>query len=175
MAIIDSLAIFSRDQEVTEVTYSERSMDLKTLADYGVGRNAYIECVCGGTFAKFLRVQLVGFADDTYTNPVVISDSGVKDKAELVAGHIFYIPFSITDKKYKVVALRYIPSDDAATNDGSSAPSAGSAFAITGEYAAPPKVGEEKAAKANTISAHLVLTPSSQVEYDYVNQDKATV
>lgn len=175
MAIIDSLAIFSRDQEVTEVTYSERAMDLKTLADYGVGRNAYIECVCGGNFAKFLRVQLVGFTDDTYTNPIVISDSGVQDKAELVAGHIFYVPFSITDKKYKLIALRYIPSDDAATNDGSSAPTGGTAFAITGEYAAPPKVGEEKVAKANTISAHLVLTPSSQVEYDYVNKDKATV
>lgn len=174
MAILDSLAIFSRDQEVTEVTYSQRSMNLKALADYGVGRNAYIECICGGAFSKFLRVQLVGFTDDTLSDPIVISDSGVKDKAELVAGHIFYIPFSITDKKYKIICLRYIPSTDAATNDGSATPS-GEAFTITEGYAAPPKVGEDKAEKANTISAHLVLTPSSQVQYDYVNADKATV
>ena len=175
MAILDSLAIFSRKQKVTETTYSERAMDLKALADYGVGRNAYIECICGGNFSKFLRVQLVGFADETYSAPVVVGDSGVIDKAELVAGHRFYVPFNITDKKYKIIALRYIPSTDAATNDSSATPSAGTAFTADGQYAPPPKVGADPAVVADTISAHLVLTPASQVEYDYANQDKRTV
>lgn len=173
MAILDSQAIFSRDQVIDAVTYSQRAMDLQALADYGVGQNAYIECVVNGAFTKYLRVQLVGSANDDWSDLIVISDSGVKDKSELVAGHVFYVPFSITDKKYKNICLRFIPSDDAASNDSSATPT-GEAFAIDGAYAEPPKVGAEKDEVANSISCHLVLTPTTHVEYDAVNSDKIT-
>ncbi len=173
MAILDSQAIFARDQVVTETTYSQRAMDLQALADYGVGANAYIECVVNGAFTKYLRVQLVGSATDDWADIIVISDSGVKDKAELVAGKVFYVPFTITDKKYKNICLRFIPSDDAASNDSSATPS-GTAYALDGAFAEPPKVGAEKAEVANSISCHLVLTPTTHVEYDTVNSDKIT-
>lgn len=173
MAILDSQAIFSRDQVVEEVTYSQRAMDLQSLADYGIGAHAYIECVVNGAFTKYLRVQLVGSKTDDWADLIVISDSGVKDKDELVAGHVFYVPFNMTDKKYKNICLRFIPSDDAASNDGTATPT-GTAYALEGNYAEPPKVGLEKAEVPNSISCHLVLTPTTHVEYDYVNQDKIT-
>ena len=173
MAILDSQAIFSRDQVIDAVTYSQRAMDLQSLADYGVGANAYIECVVNGAFTKYLRVQLVGSASDDWADLIVISDSGVKDKSELVAGHVFYVPFTLTDKRYKNICLRFIPSDDAASNDSSATPE-GTAYALEDGYAAPPKVGVDKTEVANSISCHLVLTPTTHVEYDTVNEDKFT-
>ena len=101
MAIVDANVILSDKQVITDTTYSQRAIDFKSLADYGVGTNLYVACLTQGDFSTALRVQVLGCKDDTFTDPVVLGDSGVKQITELVFGSKFFIRINETGKKYR--------------------------------------------------------------------------
>lgn len=172
MAIVEARTILSYEQVVEETTYSQRYIDLKAQADYGVGRPLYFVFNVLGTFAKDLRAQIVGFTDDEFTDPVVLADSGIQESASLVEGTSFCVQLNQVDKKYKNICVRYIPSTGGTetTDVGSS----GAEVPDVSNFAPPPKVGEETKAIANGITSFACLTVPTKVLYKYVNADKQT-
>lgn len=175
MAIIDSLNILSYRQVIGDVTYSDRAIDLQTSADYGVGRPVYVELVANGQHAKDLRAQVVGANKSDFSDCAAIADSGVIKAAKLVAGFSIDIEVPPTDKKYRYVAMRYIPSDaDTVNNPDTVVAGASGTDVDISAYALPPKVGEEQEDLANGITAYFVLTPVSHVDYAHANDDKNT-
>lgn len=172
MALVEANTILSYEQEVTDTTYSQRYIDLHAQADYGVGRPLYFVFNILGTFTKDLRAQVVGFTDDTFSSPVVLADSGIHEQASLVAGEQFSVQVNQIDKKYKIIALRYIPS----TAGSETADVSGSGTAPdVANFAPPQKVGEERAEVANGVTAFAAFTVPTKLLYKYVNADKATV
>lgn len=173
MALVEANTILSYEQEITDTTYSQRYIDLHAQADYGVGRPLYFVFNILGTFAKDLRAQVVGFTDETLADPVVLADSGLHEKATLVAGAQFSVQVNQVDQKYKIIALRFIPSVehsetfDVATSEG--------VTPDVSNFAPPVKVGAENKEVANGVTAFAALTVPTKLLYKYVNADKATV
>lgn len=174
MALVEANTILSYEQEVTDTTYSQRYIDLKAQADYGVGRPLYFVFNILGAFTKDLRAQVVGFTDDSLSDPVVLADSGIHEQASLVAGVQFSVQVNQVDKKYKVIALRYIPSA-AGTGEEHSSVSGDGTIPDVSNFAPPVKVGEENKEIANGVTAFAALTVPTKLLYQYVNHDKATV
>lgn len=173
MAIVDSQTILSYRQVVTDVTYSQHGFDWGEKADYGVGEPIWLEVTIHGAFAKNLRCQLIGSDSKDFTNPVVLGDSGLYKKEELTAGKLISVQLVQTDKKYRYMCARYIPSAVGSAEDANATPSGDNACDCT-PLAPPPKVGEVPAELANGLSAHLALVAPTQVQYKYVNEDKDT-
>lgn len=172
MALVEASSILSYEQVITETTYSQRCIDLKALADYGVGRPLYFVFNVLGTFAKDLRAQVVGFTDDTLSDPVVIGDSGIHEQASLVAGESFCVTVNQVDKKYRIIALRFIPSS--AGSETTEVSGSGETPDVS-NFAPPQKVGEVRADVANGITAFAALTVPTKLMYKYVNADKKTI
>lgn len=173
MALVEANTILSYEQEVTDTTYSQRYIDLHAQADYGVGRPLYFVFNILGTFTKDLRAQVVGFTDETLADPVVLADSGIHEMASLVAGEQFSVQVNQVDKKYKILALRYIPSTTGSA-ETTEVSGSGTAPDVT-NFAPPQKVGEERAEVANGVTAFAAFTVPTKLLYKYVNADKATV
>lgn len=172
MAERDAITILSHNQVISDTTFSDRYIDAQTLADYGVGNPLYLKAKIKGTHTYDLRIQLLGFATtDFSTGETVLSDSGLIDTDELVAGKEISLPFHITDKKYRYITARYIPCN---TSTGEPIPAGESETVNASNYAAPAKVGESETAVANGISAWISTTPRSNVMYGYANEDKVT-
>ena len=171
MAIVDANVILSDKQVITDTTYSQRAIDFKSLADYGVGTNLYVACLTQGDFSTALRVQVLGCKDDTFTDPVVLGDSGVKQITELVFGSKFFIRINETGKKYRYLLLRIIPT----TQDGKYTESVtGNDKVDITNFAAPTKVLEEVTPIADALRAEIVDTAALGTVYGYANADKAT-
>lgn len=174
MAIVDSQSILSDRQVVTDVTYSQHGFDWGTNADYGTGKPVYLAVTIHGAFAKNLRIQLVGSNEANITNPIVLGDSGLYKKAELVAGKTIYVQLVQTNKKYRYMCARYIPSAEGTADDPNAVPTGSSACECV-PIGFPPKVGEKQPELANGLSACLVLVaPTEGVYYKYANQEKLT-
>ena len=171
MAIVDANVILSDKQVITDTTYSQRAIDFKSLADYGVGTNLYVACLTQGNFSTALRVQVLGCKDDTFTDPVVLGDSGVKQITELVFGSKFFIRINETGKKYRYLLLRIIPT----TQDGhyTETVTGNDKVDIT-NFAAPTKVLEGVTPIADALRAEIVDTAALGTVYGYANADKAT-
>ena len=171
MAIVDANVILSDKQVITDTTYSQRAIDFKSLADYGVGTNLYVACLTQGNFSTALRVQVLGCKDDTFTDPVVLGDSGVKQITELVFGSKFFIRINETGKKYRYLLLRIIPT----TQDGhyNETVTGNDKVDIT-NFAAPTKVLEGVTPIADALRAEIVDTAALGTVYGYANADKAT-
>ena len=171
MAIIDANVILCDKQVITDTTYSQRAIDFKALADYGVGVNRYVACSTQGDFSTALRVQVLGCKDDTFTDPVILGDSGVKQITELTFGSRFYIRINETGKKYRYLLLRIIPT----TQDGkfTETVSGNDKVDIT-NFALPTKVLEEVKPIADALRAEIVDTAALGTMYGYANADKAT-
>lgn len=175
MAIIDSLNILSYRQVIGDVTYSDRAIDLQTSADYGVGRPLYVELVANGQHAKDLRAQVVGANKPDFSDCTAIADSGVIKAAKLVAGFSIDIEVPPTDRKYRYIAMRYIPSDADTVNNPDTVVSGASGTDVDiSAYALPPVVGAEQEDLPNGITAYVVVTPVSHVAYATANQDNNT-
>ena len=158
MAIVDSQTILSYRQVVTDVTYSQHGFDWGERADYGVGNPIWLE---------------VTIDSKDFTNPIVLGDSGLYKKEELTAGKLISVQLVQTDKKYRYMCARYIPSAEGTAEDPNAVPTGSSACDCT-PLAPPPKVGDVPAELANGLSAHLALVAPTQVQYKYVNEDKDT-
>ena len=171
MAIIDANVILCDKQVITDTTYSQRAIDFKALADYGVGVNRYVACSTQGDFSTALRVQVLGCKDDTFTDPVILGDSGVKKITELTFGSRFYIRINETGKKYRYLLLRIIPT----TQDGHFTETVqGNDNVDITNFAAPTKVLEKVTPIADALRAEIVDTAALGTMYGYANADKAT-
>lgn len=171
MALVEASSILSYEQVVTETSYAQRCIDMKELGDYGVGHPYYFVVNVLGTFTKDLRVQIVGFTDDTFSDPMVLGDSGIHPKAELLEGESFAVQLNQVDRKYRFISLRYIPSDAGSETTEVS----GSDVVDTTNFAPPQKVGEVRPAVPNGLTAFGALTIPTKLLYKYVNSDKATI
>lgn len=171
--IKDALFSLSYQQDVQAVTNSQRCVDFQSLADYGVGRPWYIVVQCCGAISKDLRVQIIGSEDNTFSTVTTIADSGVIPTASLVQGYEFKIQVPQVDKKYRFLALRYIPSESGVGSTGAETPS-GSGFVLTGIFDPMKKVGEEQKAVDNAVSAFATPNVGTDVDYPQANADKIT-
>lgn len=170
MAIVDSETIVSYRQVVTGNSYAQRSLDMRALADYGVGHPIYFVFNILGAFSHDLRVVIFGSKDDTNAELKEIANSGIHPKAELVEGSSFFVTINQTDTKYKNIVIMYIPSDDGTE---STEISGGEAVDVS-NFAPPTPVGQEEETLANGITAFAALTVPTKVYYRVKNQDKIT-
>ena len=174
MALVEASSILSYEQVVTDTTYSQRCIDLIAQADYGVGRPLYFVFNALGAFTKDLRAQVVAFTDETLSDPVVVADSGIHAKETLVAGESFTVQVNQVDKKYRILAIRYIPSADGTENSTVVGGGSGTSPDVS-NFAPPQKVGEKRPDVANGITAYAALTVPTKLMYKYVNADKRTI
>ena len=168
MSLIDSQSILEYRRAITKTCYSRHAMDFRACADYGLGQPLYLDVKIDGNHTKNLRVQLVGF------NPVVIADTGLHPSAELVEGKHLYAQIVQTDKKYRYIAARFIPSTDGTTESTDVDVSATYNPEELIKFSPVKKVGEDLPAVANGVSAYLVVNIPTDVEYPSVNADKIT-
>ncbi len=173
MALIDSLTVLSSNQDVSATTLSERAIDMNALADQGLnGKPLYVHVIMKGAATKDLRVQVLGFqTPGTYTSPDVIADSGVYAAENLVHGALIQVAIPPVDRKYRVIALRYIPSDD---NTAETTTITSGTTASASNYDAPPKVGASPVTAADTVDAFLSGSFVSSVAYQYANASLST-
>lgn len=170
MAIVDSETILSHRQVVTETTYAQRYIDMRALADYGVGHPIYFVFNILGAFSKDLRVIVFGSKDDNNSELVEIANSGIHPKAELVEGSSFFVTINQTDTKYKNILVMYVPSDSGTESTEVS----GSDSVDVSNFAPPTKVGDEEETLANGVTAFAALSVPTKVFYPVKNQDKIT-
>jgi len=173
MAIVDSNTILSKDQVLATVTYAQRAIDLQASADYGVGRDAFVKFLIKGNFTLDLRCQIVGSDSADFSNLKVISDSGVKEAAELLEGTQFFLRFNPTNLKYRYITIRYIPTAAGTANTGTESVVGGDTPDVT-NFAPPTPVGSVEANTADSIDAFIVLDGEFDAGYDYANSDKRT-
>ena len=174
MSLIDSQSILEYRRAITKTCYSRHAMDFRACADYGVGQPLYLDVKIDGNHTKNLRAQLVGFKDTTFTDPVVIADTGLHPSAELVEGKHLYAQIVQTDKKYRYIAVRFIPSADGDTESTDVDPKVTYDQKELCRFSPVKKVGEDLPAVANGVSAYLVVNIPTDVEYPTVNADKIT-
>lgn len=163
--MIDFQTIFSDQQVISATTLSDRAVDLQSLADYGIGRELFVNCVTQGTHANDLRIQILGSDTRAFSSVDVIGDSGVITATELNATKKFCIHVNPTGKKYRYICLRYIPTIEGSASETISDGTAGSAT-----VSAPPKVGDQITDVANSIRAYVGFVADFDVQYPYANQ-----
>nr|DAQ04771.1 MAG TPA: major capsid protein [Caudoviricetes sp.] len=170
MAIVDANTVLSDYQEITATTYSQRTIDFQTPADYGSGtQNLYVHFMAQGAHAKDLRIQILGLLTEDDATPLIIGDSGVIKKTDLVAGSDGYIQVLPNKQKWRYLKLRYIPTTDGTgteTVTGSEKPD------LT-NFNQPRKVGEEPKVVANAIRAQLESVAVLGTVYPFANEDKS--
>ena len=172
MALVDYQTIFCDGQVITGTTYSDRAIDFQSLADYGKGKPWSVHCLVQGTHTYDLRVQVVGSQANNFSDVVVVGDSGVIDKAKLVQGYDFYIDVNAVGKKYRFLALRFIPTivtqvegQDVAT----ATETVGEGVAGVDNIPHVLKVGEVPSPVDNAIRAQIELLNNSNVDYPHAN------
>lgn len=168
MAIVDANTVLSDKQVLDGTTYSQQAIDFQTLADYGTGQNLYVHFIAQGAHDKDLRIQVLGLREIGDATPIILGDSGVIKKSELVLGGDGYVRVNESRKKWRYLVLRYIPTDSgsgAETIVGTDAPD------MT-DFNQPVKVGEEPKAIANAIRAQVEFVPVLGTVYPYANADK---
>lgn len=176
MALVDYQTIFCDGQVITATTYSDRSVDLQSLADYGKGKPWSVHCLIQGTHSNDLRVQVVGSTSPNFSDIVVVGDSGVIAKAKLVQGYDFYVDVGAVGKKYRYLALRFIPTIETEV-EGETVTTAtetvgeGSAGVDNIPHVLP--VGAVPQAVANAIRAQIELLNNSNVDYPHANDQLA--
>lgn len=170
MAIVDANTVLSDYQEITATTYSQRTIDFQTPADYGSGtQNLYVHFMAQGSHDKDLRIQVLGLLTEDDAQPLIIGDSGVIKKTDLVAGSDGYIQVLPNKQKWRYLKLRYIPTtDDVGVTEvvGDDAPD------LT-NFNQPKKVGEEPKVVANAIRAQLETVAVLGTVYPFANGDKS--
>ena len=171
--IKDALFTFSYQQDVTAVTNSQRSVDLQSMADYGVGRPWWIVVNCCGAISSNLRVQILGSEDDTFSTVSVIADSGILVSTSLVQGYEIKMQVPQTDKKYRYIALRYIPSTTEKPSTGTEAPT-GSGFTLSEVFDPVKEAGKIPAEVKNAVTAFASPNVSTSLDYPQANADKIT-
>lgn len=180
MALVDYQTIFCDGQVITATTYSDRSVDLQSLADYGKGKPWSVHCLIQGTHSNDLRVQVVGSTSPNFSDIVVVGDSGVIEKAKLVQGYDFYVDVGAVGKKYRYLALRFIPTiettetvegEEVTTSTATETVGEGSAGVDNIPHVLP--VGAEPQAVANAIRAQIELLNNSNVDYPHANDQLA--
>lgn len=172
MSIVDYQTILADKQVVTETTLSDRSVDLQSLADYGMGHRWSVHCLCQGAHEHDLRVQILGSATPTFEAVDVIGDSGVFSAASLTFGKEFYVDIVPTGKKYRYVAARFIPtiqSESGAVSSASETVVNGQAG--TGNVSPVPKVGDTVSPVANAIRAQIELINVQRLDYPHAVDD----
>lgn len=168
MALVDYQTIFCDGQVITATTLSDRAVDLQSLADYGKGKTWSVHCLIQGTHTYDLRVQVVGSTSPNFSDIVVVGDSGVIDKAKLVQGYDFFVDVGAVGKKYRFLALRFIPTiEGAETNTISN----GTQGVDNIPHVLP--VGAVPQAVANAIRAQIELLNNSNVDYPHANDQLA--
>lgn len=170
MAIVDAITVLSDKQVLDATTYSQRAIDFQTLADYGTGRDLYVHFIAQGTHAKDLRIQVLGLRTTDDATPIILGDSGVIPRAELVQGGDGYVRVSETRTKWRYLVLRYIPTDK---GQGSETVVGGDKFECTCHFNEPVKVGETQAPIANAIRAQIEFVPVLGNVYPCANADKS--
>lgn len=172
MALVDYQTIFCDGQVISATTYSDRSVDLQSLADYGKGKPWSVHCLIQGTHTYDLRVQVVGSTSPNFSDIVVVGDSGVIAKAKLVQGYDFYVDVGAVGKKYRYLALRFIPTietevEGETVTTATETVGAGSAGVDNIPHVLP--VGAVPQAVANAIRAQIELLNNSNVDYPHAN------
>ena len=173
MAIVDYQTILADKQVITETTLSDRSVDLQALADYGMGHRWAVHVLCQGAHANDLRVQVLGSDKPTFESVTVIGDSGVFSAAELTFGKEFYVDIVPTGKKYRYVALRFIPTIHSESQSGveTTSETIVNGQAGTGNVSPVPKVGDTVTAVANAIRAQIELINVQHLDYPHAVDD----
>lgn len=167
MAIVDYQTIFCDKQVIEATSLSDRAIDLQALADYGMGRNWFVHVFIQGTHSNPLRVQVLGFTDNTFTNGVVVGDSDVYAAAKLVQGFNFTVPVNPKASKYRYLALRFVPTiSGTETTEISSGTTA-----TAGNMAVVPPVVGSVSAVANAVRAQLELLPIEDISYPHAGDD----
>ena len=164
MALVDYQTIFCDGQVISATTYSDRSVDLQSLADYGKGKPWSVHCLIQGTHTYDLRVQVVGSTSPNFSDIVVVGDSGVIEKAKLVQGYDFFVDVGAVGKKYRYLALRFIPTIETTATE---TVGEGSAGVDNIPHVLP--VGAVPQAVANAIRAQIELLNNSNVDYPHAN------
>lgn len=172
MALVDYQTIFCDGQVITATTFSDRAIDLQSLADYGKGKPWSVHCLIQGTHTNDLRVQVVGSTSQNFNNVVVVGDSGVIEKAKLVQGYDFFIDVQAVGKKYRFLALRFIPTIETEV-EGETVTTAtetvGEGSAGVDNIPHVLKVGAVPDPIANGIRAQIELLNNSNVDYPHAN------
>lgn len=171
--IKDALFTFSYRQVLDAVSNSQRSVDLQTMADYGVGRPWWVVVQACGTFTKDLRIQIIGSEDKEFSTVVHIADSGVIPKASLVQGYEYKIQVPQVDRKYRFIALRYIPSETGTPSKGDETPS-GSEYTLDGVFDPVEVAGKVPEPLADGVTAFASINVATELDYPHANADKIT-
>ena len=170
MAIVDANTVLSDYQKITATTYSQRTIDFQTPADYGTGtQNLYVHFMAQGPHEKDLRIQILGLLTEDDASPLIIGDSGVIKKADLVAGSDGYIQVLPNKQKWRYLKLRYIPTTDGVGTEivtGAEKPD------LT-NFNQPRKVGEKPEVVVNAIRAQLESVAVLGTVYPFANEDKS--
>lgn len=171
--LVDALSIFDDNHVVADVTKSQRYIDLKADGEYGTGRDAYVAVMFRGTRTTHIRCQILGYteSDTTFTDPIVIDDSGLILSTDLNASGknpTVFMKIRNVNKEYRYIGLRYIPSTGDADNgysDIAAGTNSADATVDTANFAPPTKVdplGTETISN-NAISAYLTtIAPNMQ-------------
>lgn len=171
MAHVDARTILSDKQVIKGKTLSQKAIAYVDNGDQAFESEFYIGCYIQGDFTHDLRVQILGFNDETFGgDPVLIGDSGVIEKENLTFGTAFSIKANPTGKRYKYLALRYIPTLDGVevTDDTTDSPLNPATFAI------PTKIVDDTTPVADAIRAQYEREFNGGVSYPFANQDKIT-
>ena len=170
--LVDALSIFDDNHVVLDVTSSQRVIDLLADGEYGTGRDVFIAVMFKGTRTTHIRCQLLGYkeADTTFTDPIVLDDSGLILSTELNAAGknpTTFLKLKNVNKEYRYIGLRYIPSTGSAGDYSDIAAGTNTADATvdTANFAPPTKVDPlaQENIPNNAISAYLTtIAPSQQ-------------
>lgn len=111
MALLDSLDILSDKQVINNTCYSAYSRDLKVPMDWGQTETPrYIQLLAHGTHSHPLTVQVVGSNNQSHSDEFVICQTPEIPVAELKAGFKSFITLPPIGKKYRFLALKYLPT-----------------------------------------------------------------
>lgn len=164
--MIDYQTIFCDKQVIEGTTLSNRAVDLQSLADYAIGRDLYAQVLAQGTHSKDLRVQVLGSQTNTFADAVVIGDSGVVPVEEINEKKQFFVRFNPTGKKYRYVALRFIPTVNGVESGAESG-------VVIGVDEIPPvvEVGSDVTELNNAVKAMIAFVPNIDIIYPVARQD----
>lgn len=171
MAHVDARTILSDRQVIKGTTLSQRAVAYIDSGDQAFEREFYIGCYVQGDFTHDLRVQILGFNDAKFTGePVLVGDSGVIEKENLTFGSAFSVKANPTGKKYKYLAVRYIPTLDGVEvkDDTTDDPTDNATFAI------PTPITGKVEPLADSIRAQYERQFNGGAIYPFANEDKIT-
>lgn len=183
MALHDARNLLASNQVISATTLSQRYLDFNALADYGVGHlPIFLTTIIKGQFTHDLRIQLLATEeeDGDFSNPIVVADSGLTPADELYAGKVIPVLIPPTNKKYRAVCARFIPSraeSSEGAGDGvleTTDITGGTPYVVDSTFNPPAKVGDTNAEVADAVDCFLTSEMATDLYYPNANDGKAT-